>query len=115
MPPRRGAIAPNKPNLAARPGGQGPNVRNKPNFGCGTGILPVSLDHRQDADATIPLGDGTTNLSETRRRLYQTNPIPGGAGGDGARAWDVSYAKQSQSRPKRQGAQVLYGEEPMAN
>jgi hypothetical protein len=45
----------------------------------GTGILPVSLNHRQDADATVPPG-GTINLWETRRQWYQTNPIPGSAG-----------------------------------
>jgi hypothetical protein len=37
--------------------------------------LPVSRDHRQDADATVPPGGGTANLSETRRQLRQTNPI----------------------------------------
>jgi hypothetical protein len=42
--------------------------------------LAVSLDHRQDADATIPPDGGTTNLSETPRQLHQTNPIPGEAG-----------------------------------
>jgi hypothetical protein len=34
---RRGAISPNKPNLAVRSRGQGPNVRNKPNFPAGPG------------------------------------------------------------------------------
>jgi hypothetical protein len=83
---------------SAFPGGQ--IVRNKANFGRGTGIpsaalsgqaLRVSLDHRQDADATVPPGGGTTNLLETRWQLYQTNPIPGSAGWDGMgwglRAW----------------------------
>ena len=64
---------------------RGRNAPNKPNVGRGTGIpsaslsgqaLPESLDHRQDADATVPPGGGTTNLSETRRRLCQTKPIP---------------------------------------
>jgi hypothetical protein len=61
--------------------------------------LPVSLDHRQDADAVVPPDGGTTNPSETQRQLYQTNPIPGDAAWAGAWGTSSERAKQSQVGP----------------
>ena len=63
--------------------------------------LPVSLDHWRDADAILPPDGGTTNLSETRRQLYQTNPIPGDAGSD--RAWGRGAKMQNKAKLGQDG------------
>jgi hypothetical protein len=75
----------------------------------GTDILPVSLDHRQDADATVPPAGGTTDLSETRRQLYQTNPIPGDGG------WDRACARGRKSCETKPILRLRIGDRPAAS
>jgi hypothetical protein len=100
----QGAIAPNKPNLAAWPGGQGPNVRNEANFRR-TGYPMIPLFYH----STIPI----------RYRSCKTNPISrrsrlgrghGGVGRGGKRAKRSQFAAMPRGTgPGGRGAWIVYG------